>query len=138
MSDAPAHIEADMLVIGAGGAGMYAALAVVEAGAERIVLADHNMVGRIGAMVMARMTVAAAPGAAKPDSVEEHLEDALEAGCGLCDRHLCQFTTWFPALGDIPVHHPAYAANSFTSPDAPRVPFLPPPPPRMSIRKTLQ
>ena len=117
MSDAPAHIEADVLVIGAGGAGMYAALAAVEAGAERIVLADHNMVGRGGAMVMARMTVAAAPGAAKSDSVEEHLEDdALEAGCGLCDRHLCQLTTWFPARGDTPAHHPAYAANSFTQP----------------------
>ena len=114
MSDAPAHIEAD--VIGAGGASMYAALAAVEAGAERIVLADHNMVGRGGATMMARMTVAAALGAAEPDSVEEHLEDALEAGCGLCDRHLCQFTTWFPALGDIPTHHPASAANSFTQP----------------------
>ena len=106
---------------------MYAALAAVEAGAERIVLVDHNTAGRGGAMVMARMTVAAALGAAKPDSVEEHLEDALEAGRGLCDRHLCQLTTWFPALGDTPAHHPAYAANSFTSPDAPRVPSLPPP-----------
>ena len=46
MTQAPAHIAADVLVIGAGGAGMYAALAAAEAGAGRIVLADRNMVGR--------------------------------------------------------------------------------------------
>ena len=60
MTQAPAHIAADVLVIGAGGAGMYAALAAAEAGAGRIVLADRNMVGRGGATVMAQMTVAAA------------------------------------------------------------------------------
>ena len=32
MTQAPAHIAADVLVIGAGGAGMYAALAAAEAG----------------------------------------------------------------------------------------------------------
>ena len=84
MSEAPAHIAADVLVIGAGGAGMYAALAAAEAGAERIVLADRNMVGRGGATVMAQMTVAAALGEAEPDSVDDHLEDTLEAGRELC------------------------------------------------------
>ena len=88
MTQAPAHIAADVLVIGAGGAGMYAALAAVEAGAGRIVLADRNMVGRGGATVMAQMTVAAALGEAEPDSVEDHLEDTLEAGRGLCDPAL--------------------------------------------------
>ena len=79
MSEAPVHIAADVLVIGAGGAGMYAALAAAEAGAERIVLADRNVVGRGGATVMAQMTVAAALGEAEPDSVDEHLEDTLVA-----------------------------------------------------------
>ena len=88
MTQAPAHIAADVLVIGAGGAGMYAALAAAEAGAGRIVLADRNMVGRGGATVMAQMTVAAALGEAEPDSVEDHLEDALEAGRGQCDPGL--------------------------------------------------
>ena len=88
MSEAPVHIAADVLVIGAGGAGMYAALAAAEAGAERIVLADRNMVGRGGATVMAQMTVAAALGEAEPDSVDEHLEDTLEAGRELCDPAL--------------------------------------------------
>ena len=88
MTQAPAHIAADVLVIGAGGAGMYAALAAAEAGAGRIVLADRNMVGRGGATVMAQMTVAAALGEAEPDSVDDHLEDTLEAGRGLCDPAL--------------------------------------------------
>ena len=88
MSEAPVHIAADVLVIGAGGAGMYAALAAAEAGAERIVLADRNMVGRGGATVMAQMTVAAALGEAEPDSVDDHLEDTLEAGRDLCDPAL--------------------------------------------------
>ena len=88
MTQAPAHIAADVLVIGAGGAGMYAALAAAEARAGRIVLADRNMVGRGGATVMAQMTVAAALGEAEPDSVEDHLEDTLEAGRGLCDPGL--------------------------------------------------
>ena len=88
MTQAPAHIAADVLVIGAGGAGMYAALAAAEAGAGRIALADRNMVGRGGATVMAQMTVAAALGEAEPDSVEDHLEDTVEAGRGLCDPGL--------------------------------------------------
>ena len=88
MREAPVHIETDVLVIGAGGAGMYAALAAAEAGAGRIVLADRNMVGRGGATVMAQMTVAAALGEAEPDTVEDHLEDTLEAGRGLCDPGL--------------------------------------------------
>ena len=88
MTQAPAHIAADVLVIGAGGADMYAALAAAEAGAGRIVLADRYMVGRGGATVMAQMTVAAALGEAEPDSVEDHLEDTLEAGRGLCDPGL--------------------------------------------------
>ena len=37
---------------------------------------------------MAQMTVAAALGEAEPDSVEDHLEDTLEAGRGLCDPGL--------------------------------------------------
>ena len=89
-TEAPVHIDADVLVIGAGGAGMYAALAAAEAGAGRVVLVDRNMVGRGGATVMAQMTVAAALGEAEPDSTEEHFEDTLEAGRELCDPGLAQ------------------------------------------------
>ena len=79
----------DVLVIGAGGAGMYAALAAARAGA-RVVLADKNMVGRGGATVMAQMTVAASLAEQEPDTWEHHLADTLAAGRGLCDVALAE------------------------------------------------
>jgi succinate dehydrogenase / fumarate reductase, flavoprotein subunit len=84
---APTHIEADVLVIGAGGAGMYAALEAARAGAA-VVLADRSLIGRGGATVMAQMTVAAALGEQTPDHWEHHLSDTLAAGRGLCDERL--------------------------------------------------
>ena len=76
---APAHIETDVLVIGAGGAGMYAALEAAKAGAA-VVLADRSLIGRGGATVMAQMTVAAALSEQTPDHWEHHLADTLAAG----------------------------------------------------------
>lgn len=84
---APTHIETDVLVIGAGGAGMYAALEAARAGAS-VVLADRSLIGRGGATVMAQMTVAAALGEQTPDHWEHHLSDTLAAGRGLCDQRL--------------------------------------------------
>ncbi len=84
---APTHIETDVLVIGAGGAGMYAALEAARAGAA-VVLADRSLIGRGGATVMAQMTVAAALGEQTPDHWEYHLSDTLAAGRGLCDERL--------------------------------------------------
>jgi succinate dehydrogenase / fumarate reductase flavoprotein subunit len=84
---APAHIETDVLVIGAGGAGMYAALEAARAGAA-VVLADRSLIGRGGATVMAQMTVAAALAEQTPDHWEHHLADTLAAGRGLCDQRL--------------------------------------------------
>ena len=83
----PTHIETDVLVIGAGGAGMYAALEAARAGAV-VVLADRSLIGRGGATVMAQMTVAAALGEQTPDHWEHHLSDTLAAGRGLCDERL--------------------------------------------------
>src|SRR6202142_1259633 len=85
--NAPAHIETDVLVIGAGGAGMYAALEAARAGAA-VVLADRSLIGRGGATVMAQMTVAAALGEQTADHWEHHLADTLAAGRGLCDAGL--------------------------------------------------
>ena len=48
-----------MLVVGAGGAGMYAALEAARRGAA-VILADRSLIGRGGATVMAQMTVAVA------------------------------------------------------------------------------
>ena len=83
------RLSTDVLVVGAGGAGMYAALAAVRAGAG-VILADKNMIGRGGATVMAQMTVAAALAEQEPDTWEEHLADTLAAGRGLCDIALAE------------------------------------------------
>jgi succinate dehydrogenase/fumarate reductase flavoprotein subunit len=82
------HIETDILIVGAGGAGMYAAIAAARAGAERVLLADKSLVGRGGATVMAQMTVAAALGEESEDDWRRHLDDTLLAGRGLCDAGL--------------------------------------------------
>ena len=55
------HLETDVLIIGAGAAGMSAAIAAHEAGAA-VLLADRSLIGRGGATVMAQMTVAVALG----------------------------------------------------------------------------
>lgn len=81
------HLETDVLVIGAGGAGMYAALEAARGGAS-VLLADRSLIGRGGATVMAQMTVAAALGEQTPDHWEHHLADTLAAGRGLCDERL--------------------------------------------------
>ena len=80
-------LDTDVLVVGAGGAGMYAAIAAARAGA-RVLLADKSMVGRGGATIMAQMTVAAALGEQGPDDWTRHLADTLEAGRGLVDERL--------------------------------------------------
>ena len=81
------HLSTDVLVIGAGGAGMYAAIAAARTGAG-VILADKNMIGRGGATIMAQMTVAAALSEQESDSWEDHLTDTLAAGRGLCDEAL--------------------------------------------------
>ena len=73
------HFTTDVLVVGAGGAGMYAALTAVQSGAS-VLLLDKGQVGRGGATIMAQMTVAVALGEQEPDSVALHLEDTLKAG----------------------------------------------------------
>ncbi|WP_043159197.1 FAD-binding protein [Bradyrhizobium sp. Ai1a-2] len=86
-NSSPTHLETDVLVIGAGGAGMYAALEAARAGVS-VILADRSLIGRGGATVMAQMTVAAALGEQTPNHWEYHLADTLAAGRGLCDERL--------------------------------------------------
>jgi succinate dehydrogenase/fumarate reductase flavoprotein subunit len=82
-------LQADVLVIGSGGAGMYAAIAAARAG-SKVLLVDRSLIGRGGATVMAQMTVAVAVGEEEPDHWEHHLADTLKAGRGLCDPGLSQ------------------------------------------------
>ena len=81
------HLSTDVLIVGAGGAGMYAAVAAARNGAS-VILLDKSLVGRGGATVMAQMTVAAALGQQEPDHWTTHLEDTLKAGRGLCNEEL--------------------------------------------------
>jgi succinate dehydrogenase / fumarate reductase flavoprotein subunit/fumarate reductase (CoM/CoB) subunit A len=80
-------LESDVLVVGGGGAGMFAAVAAARNGA-RVVLVDKNVVGRGGATIMAQMTCASALGEVEPDGPELHLADTLAAGRGLCNQNL--------------------------------------------------
>src|SRR6185436_3056253 len=82
-------MQTDVLVIGAGAAGMYAAIAAARAGA-RVLLVDRSLIGRGGATVMAQMTVAVAVGEEEPDHWQHHLADTLKAGRGLCEPALSQ------------------------------------------------
>ncbi|MGH7809054.1 MAG: FAD-dependent oxidoreductase, partial [Candidatus Binatia bacterium] len=83
------HLATDILIVGAGGAGMYAAIAAARSGAS-VLLVDKGQVGRGGATIMAQMTVAVALGEQEPDSVDLHFKDTLNAGRGLCNEDLAQ------------------------------------------------
>jgi succinate dehydrogenase / fumarate reductase flavoprotein subunit len=81
------HLSTDVLVVGAGGAGMYSAIAAARRGAS-VVLLDKSLIGRGGATVMAQMTVAAAVGQQEPDDWTVHFQDTVAAGRGLCNEAL--------------------------------------------------
>jgi succinate dehydrogenase / fumarate reductase, flavoprotein subunit len=83
----PIQIETDVLVIGSGAAGMYAAIEAARSGCQ-VLLIDRSLIGRGGATVMAQMTVAVALGAEAPDHWSYHLQDTLTAGRGLCNEPL--------------------------------------------------
>jgi succinate dehydrogenase/fumarate reductase flavoprotein subunit len=78
-------LETDVLVIGAGAAGLMAARAASAAGAS-VVIVDKSIIGRGGATIMAQMTTAVAMGAAEPDSWELHAEDTWIGSRDLGDR----------------------------------------------------
>ena len=81
------RVSTDVFIVGAGGAGMYAAVAAARAGAHAL-LADKSLISRGGATIMAQMTVAAAVGHEEPDHWTHHLADTIEAGHGLCNERL--------------------------------------------------
>jgi succinate dehydrogenase/fumarate reductase flavoprotein subunit len=86
------RVETDVLVIGSGAAGMYAAIEAARAGCN-VFLIDRSLIGRGGATVMAQMTVAAALGEEAPDHWSHHYRDTLTAGRGLCNEALARLLT---------------------------------------------
>src|SRR5262245_58430979 len=89
MHQEPMRAETDVLVIGSGAAGMYAAVEAARSGCQ-VLLADRSLIGRGGATVMAQMTVAVALGSETTDHWCYHYSDTLTAGRGLCDEPLAQ------------------------------------------------
>jgi len=89
MSLDPMRAETDVLVIGSGAAGMYAAIEAARGGAS-VLLAERSLIGRGGATVMAQMTVAVALGSETPDHWSHHYQDTLASGRGLCNEPLAQ------------------------------------------------
>jgi succinate dehydrogenase / fumarate reductase, flavoprotein subunit len=83
------NVETDVLVIGSGAAGMYAAIEAARHG-SKVLLADRSLIGRGGATVMAQMTVAVALGEEVPDDPSHHYENTIAAGRGLCDEKLAR------------------------------------------------
>jgi succinate dehydrogenase flavoprotein subunit len=89
----PVAVDTDVLVIGSGAAGMYAAIEAARRGAQegvKVLLADRSLIGRGGATVMAQMTVAVALGEEVPDDPQYHYNDTIAAGRGLCDETLAR------------------------------------------------
>ena len=82
-----ADVTTDVLVVGSGAAGMYAAVSAARNNADTV-LVDKSLIGRGGATIMAQMTVAAAVGEQEPDHWTHHLRDTLESGRGLCNEEL--------------------------------------------------
>jgi succinate dehydrogenase/fumarate reductase flavoprotein subunit len=89
VNNEPMQAETDVLVIGAGAAGMLGAIEAARTGC-RVLLIDRSLIGRGGATVMAQMTVAAALGSEVPDQWAHHFDDTVRAGRGLCDQALAR------------------------------------------------
>ena len=80
------HLEADVLVLGSGIAGLTAALAAADEGAEVLIL-TKNIISESNTRY-AQGGVAAVLAESERDvgdSFDSHLEDTLKAGAGLCD-----------------------------------------------------
>jgi len=80
-------IETDLLVVGSGGAGLWAAIRAAEAGA-RTLLVDKGLVGRSGNTVMASGLSVVGPWHLPGDGPEVLLHDTLEGGQFLNNQKL--------------------------------------------------
>lgn len=81
------QLQTDVLIVGAGAAGMMAARAAADEGAD-VILTDKSLIGRGGATILAQMTVAVALGEAEEDSPDVHFEDTMKGSRGLADPRI--------------------------------------------------
>jgi len=84
------QLQTDVLIIGAGGAGLRAALAAAEAG-SKVIITNKGPLAKSG------ITLTAAGGMQAPlhpqDSPERYFEDTVQFGYGLADQNLVQCLT---------------------------------------------
>ena len=81
------HLEADVLVVGGGVAGLCAALAAAEAGSEVLLLVKGDLGESNTAWAQGGVAaVLAGDERELDDSPEKHIQDTLAAGVGLCDE----------------------------------------------------
>src|ERR1700751_1111555 len=122
------QIETDILILGAGGAGLFAALHAKKAAPElEVTIAVKGLLGKCGCtrMVQGGYNVALAPG----DSVERHFMDTIEGGKWLNDQDLAwklvteaqvrirelenEVGCFFDRNPDGTVHQKAFAGQTF-------------------------
>ncbi len=120
--------DTDILILGAGGAGLFAALHAQKAAPEmKITIAVKGLLGKCGCtrMVQGGYNVALSPG----DSVERHFMDTIEGGKWLPDQDmawkLCETAVtrvqelenevgcFFDRNADGSLHHKAFAGQTF-------------------------
>jgi fumarate reductase flavoprotein subunit len=122
------RIATDVLILGAGGAGLFAALHAHQANpALSITIAVKGLLGKCGCtrMVQGGYNVALAPG----DSVERHFQDTIEGGQWLADQDLAwtlcanalervrelenELGCYFDRNPDGTIHQKAFAGQTF-------------------------
>ena len=81
------HLEADVLVVGGGVAGLTAALAAADAGSEVLLLVKIDLGESNTVYAQGGVAAVLADGEREAsDDVELHVRDTLQAGVGLCDE----------------------------------------------------
>ncbi|MCJ2037628.1 FAD-binding protein [Methylobacterium sp. E-041] len=128
MNAVPTTIETDILILGSGGAGLFAALHAKKAAPElEVTVAVKGLLGKCGCtrMVQGGYNVALAPG----DSVERHFMDTIEGGKWLNNQELAwtlvteaqvrireletELGCFFDRNPDGSVHQKAFAGQTF-------------------------
>jgi len=124
----PKTLDTDILILGAGGAGLFAALHAHKAAPElSITVAVKGLLGKCGCtrMVQGGYNVALA----REDSVERHFMDTIEGGGWLCDQELAwklvtlaverirelenELGCFFDRNPDGTIHQKAFAGQTF-------------------------